>query len=55
MLFHDSQELDDDLRRGTNQDLTLALALSVANRTQAISQNAHTHHILCLDNIKMRK
>ena len=31
MALHDAKELDDDLRRGPDEDLTLAAALSVDN------------------------
>ena len=31
MTLHDTEELDDNLRRGTDEDLALAAALSVDN------------------------
>ena len=31
MALHDTEELDDDLRRGADEDLALAAALSVDN------------------------
>ena len=36
MALHDREELDDDLRRGPDEDLTLAAALSVLLRVSAI-------------------
>ena len=36
MTLHDTEELDDDLRRGADEYLALAAALSVDNVVQAV-------------------
>jgi len=46
MLLHHGQEFDDDLGRGSNQDLPLALAFGVRDGLEAVSQYRHTHHLV---------
>lgn len=36
MLLHDGKELDDDLGRGSDKDLALALALSIDNAVKSV-------------------
>ena len=44
MFHHHSQELDDDLGRRTNQDLTLAGLLRIVDAFQGVCQHVHAHH-----------
>lgn len=44
VLHHHSQELDDHLRAGTQQHLTLTALLGVVDAFQGIGQYVHTHH-----------
>ena len=44
MLLHDRQELDDDLGRRSDQDLSLAGLLSVVDSVQGVSQNRGSSH-----------
>lgn len=44
MFHHNSQELDDDLGAGAEEDLTLSTLFSVVNAFQGIGQYVHTHH-----------
>ena len=45
MLLHDSQELDDDLGDGANENLTLAALLSIINALKSIVQHAYKDHL----------
>lgn len=42
MLLHDLQELDNDFRRGTDQDLALASLLGVVDALEAIIEDGCT-------------
>ena len=42
MTLHDAQELDDDLRGRTDEDLALAAALSVDNVVLVMLKSPHT-------------
>lgn len=44
MLHHDRQELDDHLRAGTEQHLTLAAFLGIVDALQGVGQYIHTNH-----------
>lgn len=44
VLLHDSQELDDDLGDGTDEDLTLSTLLSIVDALKSIVQHANTDH-----------
>lgn len=44
MLLHDTQELDDDLRARSDQDLTLAGLLGVVQGVEGIVQNRSLNH-----------
>lgn len=39
MLLHDREEFDDDLGRGSNQDLTLSRLLGVVDGIERIVEN----------------
>lgn len=45
ILLHDLQELDHDLGRRADQDLTLSTLLSVGNGLENISENRHLGHL----------
>lgn len=45
VFLHDLQELDDDLRGGTNKDLTLSTLFSIVNALKSIVQHADTDHL----------
>lgn len=45
MLLHDAQELDDDLGRGSDEDLSLALALSVDDAVESIVEDGNANHL----------
>ncbi len=45
MLLHDRQELDNDLGRGTDHDLSLSTLLSVVDVVQTIVQDGNSDHI----------
>lgn len=44
MLLHDLQELDDNLGRRSNQDLSLTGLFSVVDSVQGVSQNRGSSH-----------
>lgn len=44
MLLHDVQELDDDLRRGTDQDLTATHLLGVVDGVKRIVEDRSADH-----------
>ena len=44
MSLHNLQELDDNLGRRSNQNLTLTGLFSVVNSVQSISQNRRSSH-----------
>lgn len=44
VLHHDRQELDDHLRAGSEQHLTLSALLGIVDALQGIGQNIHTNH-----------
>lgn len=44
VLLHDSQELDDDLGAGADEDLALATLLGIVNALKSIVQHADTNH-----------
>lgn len=44
MLLHDVQELDNDLRRGTDQDLTATHLLGVVDGVERIVENGGADH-----------
>ena len=44
MLLHDRQELDNDLGRGTDENLSLSTLLSVVDVVQTILQNGDSDH-----------
>lgn len=46
ILLHDLQELDDDLGRRADQDLTLSTLLSVGNGLEAIGEHRHLGHLI---------
>lgn len=51
MLLHDLEELDNDLGRRTDQDLTLAHLLGVVDALESIIQNGGVDHldgVLCV-------
>jgi len=48
VLHHHRQELDDDFRVGSDENLSLASLLRVIDRLQGISQNVHANHLECL-------
>merc|ERR1711911_525525 len=45
VLHHHRQELDDDFRVGSDENLSLASLLRVIDRLQGISQNVHANHL----------
>jgi hypothetical protein len=45
VLLHDLQEADDDLRGGSDEDLSLSGLLGVDHRVKAVSQNGDSHHV----------
>lgn len=45
VLLHDLQELDDDLGRRANQDLTLAHLLGVVDALESIVENGSLDHL----------
>ena len=45
MLLHHLEEFDGDLGGGTDEDLTLALALGIIDALESIVQHAYTDHI----------
>jgi hypothetical protein len=45
MSLHNSQKLDDDLRRGSDQDLSLTSLLSVGNSLKSVSENRSASHV----------
>jgi hypothetical protein len=44
VLLHDREELDDDLGRRTDQDLTLAALLGVVDGVKGIVENGSLDH-----------
>jgi len=50
MTLHDTKELDDDLGRGTDKDLTLSAALSIDDIVQAVILKHHQSHYLSRQN-----
>merc|ERR1719334_2112310 len=48
VLHHHRQELDDDFRVGSDENLSLAALLSIVDRLQGVSQNVHANHLECL-------
>jgi len=42
--LHDTQELDDDLRRGSDEDLSLASLLGIVDGVQAVVENRSLDH-----------
>lgn len=45
MSLHNSQELDNDLRGRSNQNLSLASLLGVGNSLKSISKNGSASHV----------
>ena len=46
MSLHNSQELDNDLGRGSDQDLSLTSLLGVGNSLKSVSENGSASHFL---------
>ena len=44
VFHHNSQELDDDFRRRSDEHLALASLLCVVDHLQGIVQYVHSHH-----------
>jgi hypothetical protein len=44
VLLHDVQELDNDLGRGPDEDLSLATLLGVVDGVQAVVENGSADH-----------
>ena len=44
MFLHNSQELDDDLRAGSDEDLSLAGLLGVVERIKSVVKNGSLDH-----------
>jgi len=44
VLHHDLEELDDDLRCGSDENLSLSSLLSVADVLESVGQNVHANH-----------
>jgi len=44
MLLHQGQELDNDLRGRTDQDLTLAALLGIVDVVEAVVQDGNADH-----------
>lgn len=47
VLLHHLEELDNDLRGGSDQNLPLAGGLGVTNRVQGVVQDTCSNHLLC--------
>lgn len=45
MSLHNSQELDNDLGRGSDQDLSLTSLLGVGNSLKSVSENRSASHV----------
>ena len=45
MLLHHSQELDDDLRGRSDQDLALPALLCIADGVERVVQHTDEHHL----------
>jgi len=50
VLLHNLKELDDDLRARSDQHLSFSTLFGIGDVLEAVSQNAHTHHLeeVCL-------
>lgn len=46
MLLHDRKELDNDLGRRTDHDLSLTATLSVVDAVQAVVKNGDANHFV---------
>lgn len=46
MLLHDLEELNDDLGRRTDENLTLAAAFSVGNVHKSVVEDGDQNHLL---------
>jgi hypothetical protein len=44
VLLHHRQELDDDLRAGSNEDLTLSRLFGIVDRVEAIIEHRGSDH-----------
>ena len=64
MLLHDSQEADNDLARGADEDLALAGALGIADVVEAVAEDRDADHVgmlksglcgwaVCRDSVRM--
>lgn len=45
MSLHNSQKLDNDLGRGSDQDLSLTSLLGVGNSLKSVSENRSASHV----------
>ena len=45
MSLHDAQELDDDLGRRSDENLSLSLSLGIDNAVQGVVQDADSNHV----------
>lgn len=55
MLLHDVQELDNDLRRGTDQDLTATHLLGVVDGVERIVEDGSLDHFGGCEGIEILK